>query len=53
MGATELKKAFVALALIVLSASTAFAQNCQHANDHASDGSRCGGRSSDSRHGGR
>ncbi|XYD08789.1 hypothetical protein R1A27_28270 [Methylobacterium sp. NMS12] len=48
-----MKKAVIALALVVLSASTALAQNCQHSSDRASDGSRCGGRSSDSRPGGR
>lgn len=31
------------------SATQAFAGNCQHDSDTASDGSRCGGRSADSR----
>lgn len=48
-----MKKTVLALALVVLSAGGALAQNCQHASDRASDGSRCGGRSSDSRPGGR
>lgn len=48
-----MKKALAALALIVLSTTASLAGNCQHDNDHASDGSRCGGRSSDSRPGGR
>lgn len=30
-----------------------FAGNCQHDDDTAKDGSRCGGRSADSRPGGR
>lgn len=49
----HMAKTFAALALVVLSATASFAGNCQHDNDHASDGSRCGGRSSDSRPGGR
>jgi len=40
------------LALSLGSITQAFAGNCQHANDTAADGSRCGGRSSDSRPGG-
>lgn len=36
---------------IILSTNV-FAGNCQHDWDQASDGSRCGGRSSDSRPGG-
>ncbi|POR40026.1 transmembrane anchored protein [Methylobacterium sp. V23] len=47
-----MKKVFVALALVVLSAGGAIAQSCQHDSDRASDGSRCGKRSSDSRSGG-
>ncbi|WP_320407340.1 transmembrane anchored protein [Klebsiella pneumoniae] len=34
------------------SATQAFAGNCQHDSDTAADGSRCGGRSADSRPGG-
>ncbi|MFS4714872.1 transmembrane anchored protein [Klebsiella pneumoniae] len=34
------------------SATQAFAGNCQHPDDTAADGSRCGGRSADSRPGG-
>ncbi|EIR8436800.1 transmembrane anchored protein [Escherichia coli] len=49
-----MKKAFAALfVLLSLVASTqSFAGNCQHDNDTAADGSRCSGRSSDSRPGG-
>jgi hypothetical protein len=47
-----MKKVFVAVTLVILSASGALAQNCQHDGDRASDGSRCGHRSSDSRSGG-
>ena len=36
----------------VCSATQAFAGNCQHPDDTAADGSRCGGRSADSRPGG-
>ncbi|TPI36811.1 transmembrane anchored protein [Mesorhizobium sp. B3-1-9] len=44
---------FIALLLSALGASTAsFAGNCQHDYDTASDGSRCGDRSADSRPGG-
>ena len=42
-----------ALFLAMLSINAAMAQNCQHDSDRASDGSRCGGRSSNSRPGGR
>lgn len=46
-----MKKAFAALfVLLSLVASTqAFAGRCQHDSDTAADGSRCGGRSADSR----
>ncbi|MCS1254970.1 transmembrane anchored protein [Escherichia coli] len=49
-----MKKAF-ALFVVLLSlvASTqSFAGRCQHDSDTAADGSRCGGRSADSRPGG-
>lgn len=49
-----MKKVFAVL-LVLLSLGTAtqaFAGNCQHDNDTAADGSRCGGRSADSRPGG-
>lgn len=49
-----MKKAF-AILLVALSlgaSAQAFAGSCQHDGDTASDGSRCGGRSSDSRPGG-
>ncbi len=42
---------FMALLSITVSSSV-FAGNCQHDWDRAADGSRCGGRSSDSRPGG-
>lgn len=42
---------FIAL-LSITSSTASFAGNCQHDWDRASDGSRCGGRSSDSRPGG-
>lgn len=42
---------FMAL-LSVTAGSSAFAGSCQHDWDRAADGSRCGGRSSDSRPGG-
>ncbi|WP_313707900.1 transmembrane anchored protein [Atlantibacter hermannii] len=50
-----MKKAF-ALLLVLLSLGSvgqAFAGNCQHDYDTASDGSRCGDRSADSRPGGK
>ncbi|HFG2765888.1 TPA: transmembrane anchored protein [Escherichia coli] len=49
-----MKKAFAALfVLLSLVASTqAFSGRCQHDSDTAADGSRCGGRSADSRPGG-
>lgn len=46
-------KTLAALVLVVLSTTASLAGNCQHDSDRASDGSRCGGRSSDSRPGGR
>ncbi|MGM8435691.1 transmembrane anchored protein [Enterobacter hormaechei] len=50
-----MKKIFaVLLVLLSLGAATqAYAGNCQHSDDTASDGSRCGGRSADSRPGGK
>lgn len=48
-------KKLVLLLMTVLSigvSTASFAGNCQHDNDRAADGSRCGGRSSDSRPGG-
>ncbi|MCJ2076554.1 transmembrane anchored protein [Methylobacterium sp. WL30] len=48
-----MKKITLAIALTLLTAGTALAQSCQHDSDKASDGSRCGHRSSDSRSGGR
>ncbi|WP_312062271.1 transmembrane anchored protein [Pantoea septica] len=48
-------KKVLAILFVVLSLGSvtqAFAGNCQHDNDTAADGSRCGGRSSDSRPGG-
>lgn len=47
------KLALVFMALLSISVSSSvFAGNCQHDSDTAADGSRCGGRSSDSRPGG-
>ncbi|EFT2846285.1 transmembrane anchored protein [Escherichia coli] len=49
-------KKVLAMLFVILSfgaATQAYAGNCQHDNDTASDGSRCGGRSADSRPGGR
>jgi hypothetical protein len=46
----------IAVALLfatVLPAIPALAGPCDHSSDRASDGSRCGGRSSDSRPGGK
>lgn len=47
-------KALFALILLAatLGSSLSFAGNCQHDSDTAADGSRCGGRSADSRPGG-
>ena len=39
--------------LLTLAAAPAFAGRCEHDDDRAADGSRCGGRSEDSREGGR
>ena len=49
-----MKKMITVLCLILsMGASvSAFAGNCQHSSDTASDGSRCGGRSADARPGG-
>lgn len=49
-----MKKALLVLftAISVLVSMPSFAGNCQHDNDTAADGSRCGGRSADSRPGG-
>ncbi len=40
MGVTEMRKALVALTLIVLTVGRAAAQNCQHANDQVRDSLR-------------
>ncbi|MEX3020230.1 transmembrane anchored protein [Kluyvera sp. STS39-E] len=50
-----MKKAFAVLFVLLSlgSATQAFAGNCQHSTDTASDGSICGGRSADSRPGGK
>ncbi|QDP08102.1 transmembrane anchored protein [Klebsiella pneumoniae] len=40
------------LLLSLGSVTQAYAGNCQHPDDTAADGSRCGGRSADSRPGG-
>jgi hypothetical protein len=45
--------AFLALMLFVLGQAAAFAGNCTYDGDRASDGSRCGKRSSTSRDGGK
>ncbi|EAM2342996.1 transmembrane anchored protein [Salmonella enterica] len=49
-----MKKVFLMLftAISVFVSSPSFAGNCMHDNDRAADGSRCGGRSADSRPGG-
>ncbi|HHT0117114.1 TPA: transmembrane anchored protein [Raoultella ornithinolytica] len=49
-----MKKALAVLFVLLSlgSSAQAFAGNCQHPDDTASDGSRCGGRSADSRPGG-
>lgn len=41
------------LALLTLAATSHAFASCTHDSDRASDGSRCGGRSSDSRPGGK
>lgn len=50
-----MKKVFtVLLVLLSLGSITqAYAGSCQHDSDTAADGSRCGGRSADSRPGGK
>lgn len=50
----KMKKAIAVLFVLLSlgSATPSFAGNCQHDNDTAADGSRCGGRSADSRPGG-
>jgi hypothetical protein len=45
--------AVLALMLFVLGQGVAFAQSCRYDSDRASDGSRCGKRSSQSRAGGK
>ncbi|MBZ9310527.1 transmembrane anchored protein [Escherichia coli] len=49
-----MKKILAALFILLSLGTTSqvFAGNCQHDWDRASDGSRCGGRSADSRPGG-
>ncbi|HGS6875001.1 TPA: transmembrane anchored protein [Klebsiella quasipneumoniae subsp. quasipneumoniae] len=49
-----MKKLFSVLFVLLSlgSVTQAYAGNCQHPDDTASDGSRCGGRSADSRPGG-
>ena len=49
-----MKKALLVLftAMSVHDTMPSLAGNCQHDNDTAADGSRCGGRSADSRPGG-
>lgn len=49
----KLFKSFLLALLLIGSVFQAFAGNCTSPDDRASDGSRCGGRSSDSRPGGR
>jgi hypothetical protein len=44
--------AVLIIALIVFLVTEFFSGSCHHASDTAADGSRCGGRSSDSRAGG-
>lgn len=53
MGIT-MKKVFALLFVFLTlgSVTQAYAGNCQHPDDTAADGSRCGGRSADSRPGG-
>lgn len=50
----NMKKAFAVLFVLLSlgSVTQAYAGNCQSPDDRASDGSRCGGRSADSRPGG-
>lgn len=49
-----MKKVFAVIFVLLTlgNAGQAFAGNCQHPDDRAADGSRCGGRSADSRPGG-
>jgi hypothetical protein len=48
-----MKKIIAATLLALIAASSvSYAGNCNHANDNASDGSRCGGRAADQRQGG-
>jgi hypothetical protein len=48
----EIAWGIIATALIVIPYNAAFAGPCQYDSDRASDGSRCGGRSAESRPGG-
>lgn len=50
----KMKKVFALLFVLLSfgSVTQAYAGNCQHPDDTAADGSRCGGRSADSRPGG-
>ncbi|MBZ5757967.1 transmembrane anchored protein [Rhizobium sp. VS19-DR104.2] len=48
----NMKKIVLALLLTVAASTSAFAGNCQHHNDKASDGSTCGNRSADDKAGG-
>jgi hypothetical protein len=43
----------ITIALALLGAAAQVSAKCTHDSDRASDGSRCGGRSSDSRPGGK
>ena len=45
--------AFVFIMMSLGAATQAYAGNCQHPWDSAKDGSQCGGRSADSRPGGK
>jgi len=47
-----MKKIVLALLLMVAASTSAFAGNCQHHDDKASDGSTCGNRSADDKAGG-
>jgi hypothetical protein len=47
-----MKKIAIILACLFASTAVSFAA-CDHAEDRASDGSRCGGRAADQRSGGR
>jgi hypothetical protein len=50
-----MKKSITAFLIICICfvAANAFAGRCDHADDYASDGSRCGGRAADQKPGGR